>query len=116
MLGELFAEDEVAVFEGDHLTAEELLRQPFDHIFFTGGTSKGKLVMRAAAEHLSSITLELGGKSPVIVDESADIVDAAKKLVWAKFLNAGQTCIAPDYVLAHIWASCWNIQRNCNRK
>ena len=102
MLGELFAEDEVAVFEGDHLTAEELLRQPFDHIFFTGGTSKGKLVMRAAAEHLSSITLELGGKSPVIVDESADIVDAAQKLVWAKFLNAGQTCIAPDYVLAHI--------------
>lgn len=102
MLGELFAEDEVAVFEGDHLTAEELLRQPFDHIFFTGGTSKGRLVMRAAAEHLSTITLELGGKSPVIVDESADIVDAAKKLVWAKFLNAGQTCIAPDYVIAHV--------------
>jgi len=87
------------VVEGDADTARALLNLPFDHIFFTGSTRVGKLVMEAASRHLSSVTLELGGKSPVFVDESANLPDTARKLVWGKWLNAGQTCIAPDYVL-----------------
>jgi aldehyde dehydrogenase (NAD+) len=79
--------------------AEELLKLPFDHIFFTGSTKVGKHVMRAAAEHLSGITLELGGKSPAIVTADADIKSAASRIAWGKFANAGQTCVAPDYVL-----------------
>lgn len=94
-----FDEREVAVIEGGVETAQNLLQKPFDHIFFTGSPEKGRLVMAYAAENLSSVTLELGGKSPVIIDKSADIRDAAEKIAWAKFLNAGQTCIAPDYVL-----------------
>ena len=78
---------------------EELLRQRYDYIFFTGSPRVGKLIMRAASEHLTPVTLELGGKSPCIVDESADIKLAARRIVWGKFLNAGQTCIAVDYVL-----------------
>lgn len=78
---------------------EELLRQRYDYIFFTGSPRVGKLVMRAASEHLTPVTLELGGKSPCIVDESADIKLAARSIAWGKFLNAGQTCIAVDYVL-----------------
>nr|WP_308520718.1 aldehyde dehydrogenase family protein [uncultured Stomatobaculum sp.] len=78
---------------------EELLRQRYDYIFFTGSPRVGKLVMRAASEHLTPVTLELGGKSPCIVDESADIKLAARRIAWGKFLNAGQTCIAVDYVL-----------------
>lgn len=78
---------------------EELLRQRYDYIFFTGSPRVGKIVMRAASEHLTPVTLELGGKSPCIVDESADIKLAARRIVWGKFLNAGQTCIAVDYVL-----------------
>jgi aldehyde dehydrogenase (NAD+) len=89
------------VAEGDADTARELLGLPFDHIFFTGSTRVGKLVMEAASRHLSSLTLELGGKSPVYVDESADLADTARKLVWGKWINAGQTCIAPDYVLVN---------------
>ena len=77
----------------------ELLRQRYDYIFFTGSPRVGKLIMRAASEHLTPVTLELGGKSPCIVDESADIKLAARRIVWGKFLNAGQTCIAVDYVL-----------------
>jgi aldehyde dehydrogenase (NAD+) len=86
---------------GEIETAEALLRLPFDHIFFTGSTRVGKLVMHAAAEHLASVTLELGGKSPCIVDEAADVAWAAKRIAWGKFLNGGQTCVAPDYVLVH---------------
>ena len=96
---DLFAPKEVWVAEGGKEVATELLRLPWDHIFFTGSPQIGKIVMRAAAEHLSSVTLELGGKSPAIVDATANLRDAAEKIVWGKFLNAGQTCVAPDYVL-----------------
>jgi aldehyde dehydrogenase (NAD+) len=99
ILGDLFDEDEVAVIEGDASVAEALLRKRFDHIFFTGSPNVGRIVMKAAAEHLTSVTLELGGKSPVIVDATADLDEAAKKIAWGKFFNSGQICIAPDYVL-----------------
>ncbi|OAI42517.1 aldehyde dehydrogenase [Verrucomicrobia bacterium SCGC AG-212-E04] len=98
-LADLFPPDEIAVAEGDATVATELLRLPFDHIFFTGSPAVGKIVMRAAAEHLASVTLELGGKSPCVVDETADLEEAATKIAWGKFANSGQTCIAPDYVL-----------------
>ncbi|WP_240737276.1 aldehyde dehydrogenase family protein [Hymenobacter metallicola] len=101
MARELFDPAEVAVVEGDKDVATELLRLPFDHIFFTGSPVIGKVVMRAAAEHLTSVTLELGGKSPVLIDATANLRDAAEKIVWGKFINAGQTCVAPDYVLVH---------------
>ncbi len=97
----LFGEDEVAVVEGGAEAAEALLALPFDHIFFTGGTRIGRSVMAAAARHPASVTLELGGKSPAIVDETADVRAAAQRVVWGKFLNAGQTCVAPDYALVH---------------
>jgi len=77
------------------------LKLKFDHIHFTGSPAVGKVVMRAAAEHLTSVTLELGGKSPVIIDETANIDAAVKKITWGKYLNCGQTCIAPDYILVH---------------
>jgi len=99
MVSELYRPEEVLVLEGGKDVATELLRLPWDHIFFTGSPQIGKLVMRAAAEHLSGLTLELGGKSPAIVDATANLRDAAEKIVWGKFLNAGQTCVAPDYVL-----------------
>jgi len=99
MVTELFDPAEVAVVEGDKDVATALLRLPFNHIFFTGSPEIGKVVMRAAAEHLTSVTLELGGKSPAIVDATADLRDAAEKIVWGKGINAGQTCVAPDYVL-----------------
>ncbi len=99
LVSELFAPHEVAVCLGEKEVASELLALPFDHIFFTGSPAIGKIVMRAAAQHLSSVTLELGGKSPVILDDSADLKDAAEKLIWGKFVNCGQTCIAPDYIL-----------------
>jgi len=101
LLAELFDEDEVAVIEGGVEVAKTLLAMRFDHIFFTGSPAVGKIVMRAAAEHLTSVTLELGGKSPVIVGRSADLDDAARKIAWGKFLNNGQVCIAPDYLLLH---------------
>jgi len=99
MVREFFDEDLVAVVEGGQSVSEQLLELPFDHIFFTGSPSVGKLVMKAAAQNLSSITLELGGKSPAIIDSTANIQDAAKRIAFGKFLNNGQTCIAPDYVL-----------------
>ncbi len=99
LVSEVFAPHEVAVCLGEKEVASELLGLPFDHIFFTGSPAIGKIVMRAAAKHLSSVTLELGGKSPVILDASADLKDAAEKLIWGKFVNCGQTCIAPDYIL-----------------
>jgi aldehyde dehydrogenase (NAD+) len=89
----------VAVVEGGVDVSTELLDLPFDHLFFTGSTTVGKVVMAAAARHLSSVTLELGGKSPVVVTRDADIEVAARRIAWGKLLNAGQTCIAPDYVL-----------------
>lgn len=98
VIREAFREEEVAIFEGEVDVATELLDQPFDHIFFTGSTNVGKIVMTAAAKHLSSVTLELGGKSPTIIDSDYDLMDAAKKIAVGKFVNAGQTCIAPDYV------------------
>lgn len=101
MIGELFDENEVAVFEGDAAVATELLKLPFNHIFFTGAPAIGKVVMRAAAEHLASVTLELGGKSPNIIDETADVKKVAAMTAWSKCLNNGQTCIAADYVMIH---------------
>jgi aldehyde dehydrogenase (NAD+) len=101
LLGKLFPENEVAVLVGDRSLADALLELPFDHILFTGSPGVGRKVMAAAARHLTPVTLELGGKSPAIVDETADVDTAAERLAWAKFINAGQTCIAPDYLLVH---------------
>ena len=95
---EVFDDNEVALFEGDVSVATNLLELPFSHIFFTGSTRVGKLVMAAAAKHLSSVTLELGGKSPVIIDEGADIAKIGAALAGAKQFNGGQACICPDYV------------------
>lgn len=99
LVKELATAEEIAVVEGGVEVSTALLDLPFDHIFFTGSPAVGKIVMRAAAKHLTSVTLELGGKSPVVIDETADLQDTAQKLLWGKCVNAGQTCIAPDYVL-----------------
>ncbi len=101
MIRSAFDEREVALVGGGVPVADALLELPFDHFFFTGSTQIGKKVMAKAAEHLASVTLELGGKSPVIVDASADLKSTAERVVWGKFINAGQTCIAPDYTLVH---------------
>ena len=93
-----FTPDEVAAFQGDAATASYLTSLPVDHIFFTGSPSVGRRVMAAAAENLTSVTLELGGKSPVLIDRTANIKKAAGDIVFGKFMNNGQTCIAPDYV------------------
>ena len=95
----VFPENEVVLIEGEAEVAQELLQLPFNHIFFTGSPGIGKLVMQAAAKNLSSVTLELGGKSPTIVDETANLKAAARKIAWGKFMNAGQICISPDYLL-----------------
>ncbi|MEA5452180.1 aldehyde dehydrogenase [Leptolyngbya sp. CCNP1308] len=89
----------VALVEGGVEAAQALLAEKFDHIFFTGGERVGKIVMQAAAQHLTPVTLELGGKSPCIVDADVNLEVAARRIVWGKFLNAGQTCVAPDYLL-----------------
>lgn len=99
IIHDVFKENEVKLIQGGVETSKFVLTLPFNHIFFTGSPAVGKLVMAAAAQHLSSVTLELGGKSPVIVDATADIQNAARRIVWAKFMNAGQICISPDYVL-----------------
>ncbi|GGF79763.1 aldehyde dehydrogenase family protein [Alteromonas lipolytica] len=91
--------DAVAVIEGDKETASKLLSLPFEHIFYTGGEVVGKIVMQAAAQHLTPVTLELGGKSPCVVEANTNIQTTARRIVWGKWTNAGQTCIAPDYVL-----------------
>ncbi|HIY04162.1 MAG TPA: aldehyde dehydrogenase [Candidatus Anaerotignum merdipullorum] len=101
LLHTCFPSSYVAVIPGGWEVSQALLHQPFDHIFFTGSPSVGKEVMRHAAEHLTPVTLELGGKSPCIVDETADCRTAAKKIVFGKFLNCGQTCVAPDYIYCH---------------
>ncbi len=101
IIRDIFPEHEVAMFEGSVQTSTALLDLPFDHIFFTGSPAVGKVVMAAAAKHLTSVTLELGGKSPTIVDASADLKTAAETLMWGKFVNGGQTCVAPDYLYVH---------------
>ncbi len=101
IIAQVFDPTEVALFEGEQATSQALLAMPFDHIFFTGSPAVGKIVMAAAAKNLTSVTLELGGKSPTIVDESADVAMAAENIIWGKFLNNGQTCIAPDHVYVH---------------
>ncbi|MDY7225930.1 aldehyde dehydrogenase family protein [Hyalangium rubrum] len=101
LVQDTFDSSEVAVVQGGPEVGDALLRLPFDHIFFTGGPRIGRKVMEAAARHLSSVTLELGGKSPAVVDATADVKAAAERIIWGKFLNAGQTCIAPDYVYVH---------------
>jgi aldehyde dehydrogenase (NAD+) len=101
IVAEAFPPEEVAMIEGDRRSADALLGLPFDHVFFTGSTAVGHHVMAAAARHVTSVTLELGGKSPAIVDETADIPIAARRIMWGKFVNGGQTCVAPDYALVH---------------
>jgi len=97
----VFLESEVSLFQGEAVLSTFLLEQPFDHIFFTGSPAVGKVVMTAAAKHLTSVTLELGGKSPTIIDVGADVRLAAQTTIWGKFTNNGQTCIAPDHVYIH---------------
>lgn len=101
LLAAVFTPDEVVVVQGGMHTAQHLLSLPFDHIFFTGSPAVGKVVMKAAAEHLASVTLELGGQSPVIVDETADLHKAAEVVMWGKLINLGQSCVAPDHVYVH---------------
>jgi aldehyde dehydrogenase (NAD+) len=101
IIRETFDKDHVACIEGGVEITQQLLSQRWDYIFFTGSIAVGKIVARAAAENLTPVTLELGGKNPCIIDENANLKLAAKRIVWGKFLNAGQTCIAPDYILIH---------------
>ncbi len=101
IISETFDENYIKVIEGDAKTSSELLNLKFDYIFYTGSTAVGKIVMQKAAENLTPVTLELGGKSPTIVDKTANITTSARRIVWAKFLNSGQTCIAPDYLYVH---------------
>ncbi|MFS0902360.1 aldehyde dehydrogenase [Priestia aryabhattai] len=99
MINENFSEEYMTVVEGEVETSTALLKENFDYIFFTGSTMVGKIVAEAAAKHLTPVTLELGGKSPTIVHEDANIEEAAKRIARGKFANAGQTCVAPDYIL-----------------
>ena len=101
LVRDTFPPEYIAVLEGGVETAQALLAEKFDHIFFTGGTRIGQIVMAAAAKQLTPVTLELGGKSPCIVDQDVNLEVAAKRIVWGKFVNAGQTCVAPDYLLIH---------------
>lgn len=101
LIADTFDERYVAVVQGNREVNGRLLAERYDVIFFTGSPSLGRIVMRAAAEHLTPVVLELGGKSPCIVDRDADVDLAARRIVWGKTLNAGQTCIAPDYLLIH---------------
>ncbi|MEO0507283.1 MAG: aldehyde dehydrogenase [Bacteroidota bacterium] len=98
---EVFPEEYVTVVEGGVEVSQELLQQKWDYIFFTGSSHVGKIVYKAAAEYLTPVTLELGGKNPCVVDNTASLSLAAKRIAWGKFINAGQTCVAPDYILVH---------------
>ncbi|MFN1835074.1 aldehyde dehydrogenase [Balneola sp. MJW-20] len=98
LIAEYFSEDYISVVQGGVEETQSLLHFPFDHIFFTGSPRVGKIIMKAAAEHLSPVTLELGGKSPCIITKDADLDISARRIVWGKFVNAGQTCVASDYV------------------
>lgn len=101
LVAKYFKSEFFTVVEGGIPETTELLKQKFDKIFFTGSTNVGKIVYKAAAENLTPVTLEMGGKSPTFVTEDANLKMTAKRMIWAKFLNAGQTCIAPDYVMVH---------------
>lgn len=101
ILTAIFPPEFVRVVEGEQKETSALIHASFDYIFFTGSVAVGKFVMKAAAERLTPITLELGGKSPALVDQTADITKAAERIIWGKFVNNGQTCVAPDYVLVH---------------
>lgn len=101
MAEEVFKPEELAVFLGDYTVSQELLKKPFNHIFFTGSPQVGKTVMKAAAEHLTSVTLELGGMNPAIIDETADLKDAAEKILWAKGMNSAQTCVSVNELYVH---------------
>ncbi|MDQ1145859.1 aldehyde dehydrogenase (NAD+) [Bacillus sp. SORGH_AS 510] len=101
IISELFSEEYITVVQGGVQTSHALLGESFDYIFFTGSVPVGKVIMEAAAKNLTPVTLELGGKSPCIVHEDANIKLAAKRIAWGKFTNAGQTCIAPDYLYIH---------------
>ena len=101
MIGELFNQNEVAVIEGGQNEAEILLEQPFNHIFFTGSDKVGEKIVQASSKHLSSFTLELGGKSPVFIDKGYNLDKVINRLIAAKFVNLGQSCIAPDYLIIH---------------
>jgi aldehyde dehydrogenase (NAD+) len=99
LIGETFPVEYVAAVKGDREAVQALLQERFDHIFYTGSATVGRVVMEAAAQHLTPVALELGGKSPCIVCNGVDIETTARRILWGKFLNAGQTCVAPDYVL-----------------
>ena len=101
MVSSLFESQDVIVFEGGEEVVTPLLEKKFDHIFYTGGTDVGRIVMKKAADQLTPVTLELGGKCPVLIDETANISEAADKISYFKFMNSGQTCVAPDYALVH---------------
>ena len=101
IIRETFNEKHVVAILGDVGMAQQLLKQKWNYIFFTGSVAVGKIIAKIAAENLTPVTLELGGKSPVIVDETANLKVAARRIIWGKTLNAGQTCVAPDYVLVH---------------
>ena len=101
IISETFPVKDVVVITGDATIAADLLKKRWDYIFFTGSVGVGKIVAKAAAENLTPVTLELGGKSPCIVDETANLELSARRIVWGKIINAGQTCVAPDYILVH---------------
>ncbi len=115
IIKDTFSPEYIAAVPGGIETGQALLAQKFDHIFFTGGTKIGKIVMEAAAKNLTPITLELGGKSPCIVDDDINLKETAKRITWGKFLNAGQTCIAPDYLLVNrnVKSELINQMQNC---
>ena len=101
MISETFDEKYISIYHGGREVNKHLFEEQFDYIFFTGSPMLGKIVMKMAAEHLTPLTLELGGKSPAIIDADANLEIAARRLIWGKLINAGQTCIAPDYVFIH---------------
>ncbi len=101
IVGEVFPDEYINVFEGSTPVTNQLLEEKFDHIFFTGSPRVGRIIMAAAAKHLTPVTLELGGKSPAIIHSDADLKVAARRIVAGKFMNAGQTCVAPDYLFVH---------------
>jgi aldehyde dehydrogenase (NAD+) len=101
IISNVFDINHVCVVEGDAMVAEKLLKERWDYIFFTGSVGVGKIVAKAAAENLTPVTLELGGKNPSIIDQTANLKLAARRIVWGEFINGGQTCIAPDYILIH---------------
>ena len=101
IVAKVFGDDEFAVLQGGPEVSSDLLKLPFNHIFYIGGHGVGRIVMRAAAEHFASVTLEMGGKNPVIIDQTADLAEAGRKIAWGRVANAGQVCVAPDYALVH---------------